>query len=356
MKREEGKISRKMILLISLIIEVGIVVFLPLLVGFFSPSKVFSVFVLVPSLLVAGLVFFCLVYFWWAPNNLYFTFVPEGRAKVVVKGDAFQRILIQWKGYNLKVDSEIDQVHDIGDITKGGSRQGGWFEKLFGGLKYYGFWPIKDIFIYDFSWTGINPNGEPQRHKKETLDYVLLKEDVYWVEILQAEDKALLPLDVQLVLPIRVINPYKALFRIQNWLEAVISRIAPAVRDRITEEEYREWIQSDKNLGQEIFEDLKKNDVFAQFEQEYGVRVRATEVRAINPGDKFREASLKEYLAQREAERIKIVYGAIKDQGDLGKLIRVVEGIENGEGNWVIPIPGGLTELLSKLGSEGSDR
>ncbi len=322
---------------------------------------------LILGVLLAALLLFLMVFFWWAPNNLFFTFVPEGRAKVVVKGDAFQRILIQWKGFSIRKDLEggLGQIRDVGDIVEGDAPQKGWFNSFFGGLKFYGFWPIEDIYLYDFTWTGIDPGGSPRKHEKETLDYILLKEDVYYAEVLKAEDKDLLPLDVKLILSIRVVNPYKALFRIQNWLEAVQGRIAPAVRNRITEKPYSEWIEpkrkdsatktEGKDLADEIYRDLEEAGILRTFEEDYGVKVNATEVREIDPGEELRNASLQEYLASREAARIETVYGAIAEQGEIGKMIRIAESMEKSGGTYLLPLPPQIMKLFQGEQGESHD-
>lgn len=302
---------------------------------------------------------FLLIYWWWAPNNLFFTFVPEGRAKVVVRGDAIRKVLIQWEGHVLT---------DARDVTERPTRK-----RFLGGLRWYGFWPFDDIYIYDFSWTNVRQNGEIQIHEKETLDYILLKDDTYWAKVEKAEDQKLLPLDIELVLTIRVLNPYKALFQVENWLETVINRTEPAVRDRITEDTYENWIVKPKDLADRIVSDLETKELLREFKERYGVDLRAIEVRAIDPGKEYRDATVAKYLAEKEkdkilvqaeaererikkvaqgeTQRIKKVYAQVQEFGDLGKLVRILEAMEKspGEGaKWVIPLPG-MTELLSQV-------
>ncbi len=347
--------NRGLILVTSLAVGVA----LGCIIWFFLPvNAALKSFVLLAALPATS---FLLVYFWWAPNNLFFTFVPEGRAKVVVRGDAFKKALLQWEGHKLAMFSSQD--HNAGDVIEGGLN----LRKHFlGGLRFYGFWPIDDIYLYDFSWTNVLQDGTVQPHPKQTLDYCLVKKDVYWAKVWKAEDKKMLPLDVELVLTIRILNPYKALFRVQNWLETTINRIEPAVRNAISRKAYKTWIGGEADLADKIYKQEEVDDLLKEFRSDLGVDVRAIEVRSINPTtaevDRAREATLKKYFAEQDRERITVeaeaerrrlnaVYGTIQEFGDLGKMIRLLEALEKspGEGSkLILPIPG-MADLISQV-------
>lgn len=90
-KEEKRPMKRGWILFWSFVLEASVIAALLLPAPFIFPwsttaGLVFAVVDgLVAALVVLGLGFL-LVYFWWAPNNLFFTFVPEGRVKIVVRG------------------------------------------------------------------------------------------------------------------------------------------------------------------------------------------------------------------------------------------------------------------------------
>lgn len=256
-----------------------------------------------------GIILLTIPLVWWglAPRNLFFTFVEEGTAKAVMrgattkkvttpegkvykvtKGGQLRRVLIQWEGYTLDRES---------NVVEGRER---WHP--FGGLRYYGFWPFAQIYTYLFEWTGVAENGEVQSHPKEKLDYILLKDDVYWAKVENAEDKELLPLNVEVILTQRVVNPRKALFAVQSWLETIINRTKPAVRDSVTTEGYKELISKTKAIGEEIYKELEKELLREEFRDRYGIDVRKLEVKEINPREDYRDATLKKWLGQQEAE------------------------------------------------------
>lgn len=347
--------NRGLILTISLVIEAALACVIWFLLPLNATLKIFILLAALPA------TSFLLVYFWWAPNNLFFTFVPEGRAKVVVRGDAFKKVLLQWEGHILAESSSRD--HEAGDVIEGGLDLRKYF---LGGLKFYGFWPLDDIYLYDFSWTNMLQDGTVQPHPKQTLDHCLVKIDVYWAKVWMAEDQKMLPLDVELVLTIRVLNPYKALFRVQNWLETTINRIEPAVRNAISRKAYKTWIGGKADLADEIYKQKEVDDLLKEFRSNLGVDVKAIEVRSINPTtaevDRAREATLKRYFAEQDRDRITVeanaekkrleaVYGTIQEFGDLGKMVRLLEALEKspGEGSkWVLPVPG-MADLISQI-------
>ncbi|MCD6528227.1 SPFH/Band 7/PHB domain protein [bacterium] len=303
-----------------------------------------------------GLSLFLLIWFVLAPRNLWFTFVKEGTAKVVVRGDKFEKALIQWEGYTFDKKWNVVEGKEP------------WHP--FGGLRYYGFWPIKDIYIYDFEWTNVKGDGTIEHHPEEVLDYILLKEDVYYFKIETAEDIELLPMELEVVMTVRVVNPYKALFVVQNWLETVINRTRPAIRDAVTQKRYDELIKNKEAVGREIYKILRRRKLLEEFQNRYGVEVRKIEVKEINPGKEYREATLKKYLAEREKERITTladakkqelervaegeririekVYSQIRKFGDLGRLIRALEAMEKSPlaANMTVQAIPGLSEML----------
>lgn len=309
---------------------------------------------------VLGIGGFLLIYFWLAPKNRWFTFVKEGTAKFVVKGDKFEKCLIQWEKWTF----DYKEKHpNKWNAISGDERY------LFGGLRFYGLWPLFDIHIYKFRWSGVTEEGKIQ-HKEEWLDFILLKDDVYWCEIEQCEDKNLFPLDLELLLTIRVKNPYKAHFAIQNWLETVINRMKPFIRGYITQKTYEEWITIRDSLGEELRKMLDTVGLLKEFDDWYGVEVKKVEVKEINPPEGYREKTIAPYLAELdrkamvvratgekeaivqkaegEKSRIETVYAEIQKFGDLGKLTRALEAMEKSPlaASLSIQAIPGLSEIL----------
>jgi hypothetical protein len=241
-----------------------------------------------------------------APSNRFYTFVDEGTAKIVLKGGKFSKALIQWEGYTLNRDT-WDVVPD-GKVIK----EKKWKEPfhLFGGLRFYGLWPLWDIGYYRLRWWDYQlterATREPKFHE-EYLDYVLLKPDVYWTKIGNAETKVpeeRIPVDVDFLVTMRVINPYKVIFRAPiSWVENVMNRLEVKFRTLIATKSFDELsrLKADKHaLWQEFV-----NDPFVKntLKREWGVQidVGGIEIRDINMTKEYQDALAAQRRQQLEA-------------------------------------------------------
>ncbi len=355
-EQEKEGIRRGWVLFYSALIEMVIIVIPSIFSRILGVSGGWARIITVGQYLAVLITGFSLIYFWWARRNLFFTFVPEGRVKIVVRGDEVRKILLRWRGHILAAEASEGEDIDVWDVIEGKPPK-----RFFGGLIFYGWWPLDDIYVFKFGWTNMALDGKPQVHPKKTIDYVLTKEDLYLAVVTKAEDKNLLPVDISIVLPIRVINPYKAVFVVQNWLETVMNRIISTVRNTFTEDSYKNWISLDIDLADRIINRMK-DFLERECKKHYGIEVRAVEVRDIDPGEEYRKATLQKYLAEREKEaiivraeaekkRIETVYETIQKYRDLGKLVQVVEALKESPKDgtkWIIPLPG-MSDILSKV-------
>lgn len=327
----------------------GTILLLMVVAFVFQMSGFLKAFVaLIVAFAIWLIVAFPLAYFVLAPQNLFFTFIKEGTAKFVVRGDKFHNCLMQWESYTFDYSKRHPEKWNIVPESAGHPPE----KHLLGGLRFYGPWPLDDIAVHKFQWTGITEGGK-ENPKKEWLDYILLKDDVYLCKVPDAEDKNLLQLELQIFLTIRVINPYKAQFAVQQWLEAVINRTQPMLRRYVAQFSYEELLPKKQEAGGEIWNDLVSAGLLGEtgeFCSRYGVEVRAIEIAQINPPDEWRKTTLLRFTAEKEAEaivakakgnkqamiteaegnkeRIKMVYEQINALGDVGKLIRTLEAAE----------------------------
>jgi hypothetical protein len=362
-KEAQKEMGRGEILIRSMFIELIVVAILCVSPCFLPIGIIWKILIIGLGLILTLVMDFFLIYLWWAPNNLFFTFVKEGTVKTVVKGHKFYKALVQFKGYRLNNPKTMVAV--VRGVDK---------KHWFGGLRYYGLWPVMDIFVYPFQWTGITEGGKLEPHEIEWLDYIYVKDDIYGFEVLEAEDKELMPLNIILTFTVRIINPYKALFVIENWYETLINRSRPYVRDFLTTGTYREFIADPQRIGIGISQRLEEEEILKELKGRYGIDIRKIEVNAINPANKeFRDATMEKVLAERKKEavivqaeaekrRLEIVaegekgridteYGAVEKFGFLGEKVRSLEALEKspGKGSKVVVIPADLVSLASNV-------
>lgn len=285
---------------------------------FFFIGTVVCIISMMPMLMISfwvGLIFvlssflsmFLLVFFVLAPRDIFFTIVEEGTAKIVVRAKQFRKALIQWKGYTLDKDWNV---------------VGGKEFHILGGIRFFGLWPLDKIYEYEFEWKGLQPDGITARpHVPEKLKHIFLKQYVYYAQVEKAEDKQRLPLNICYVLTIQIQNPYKALFNVHKWLAVTLGRITPEIRNVIGQKEYKDLIKDLGGIAEQIKESITKKNIVQILLDDYGVDVKDTKILTIDPPEVLREATLVEFKAELEKNRL-----TIEAEG------KKVEKVKQGEG------------------------
>ena len=273
---------------------------------------------------------------WLAPKNIFWTLVEEGTVKIVVFGEGFFKALIQWKGRTFDNNKTCNVVEeekwykdgDLLDVVEIENEAAGavrvqttppsepelvlgaektrkdkhWLD--IGGARYYGFWPFKKIYEYKFRWTSVRENGEFVRHE-EVLDKISLKDFIYGAELDAAETKDNIPVDILFVIGLRIVNPQKALFNVQDWLEKVINTIKALLREYISRTDYQEALSSVKNIGEIIEGELEEAEIMERFRDEYGVELIPDEIKIkdFSPPEEYQKGAAKKKAAEWERQR-----------------------------------------------------
>lgn len=235
------------------------------------------------------------IYFWLAPNNIFFTLVNEGTAKIITTGGAAVNVLMQYKNYAL--DSNWNIV-----FTQGATQT-----SLFGigGLRLYGIWPFRQVYTYDFSWVSVDQYGGKKEHVEEGLDYVLVKPTIYGVDLAKAETKypERIPLNIQFLVTVRVINPYKVLFSApSDWNEKLLARLNGFLRGWVANKEMDE-ILSLKGSSREMWSDLNSRNLHLSvdyFLKEWGVKLEENgiDMRDVSMSDEYQKAAASERIME----------------------------------------------------------
>ena len=167
-----------------------------------------------------------------------FTIVKEGTAKALMKLGAFSEFFFQWQEHWIDVEWNVWKKGEEGKNKKNWA-----FGKIFGGLYFY-IWPLYNIYKYPLRWSDLRRVDEvegkiekPQFHDEKERDHVMLKAAVYWTKVFQVETRPpeRIPLNVEILMTIRVINPFRFLFIAPPTpLEDVFARVEALMRPRIT--------------------------------------------------------------------------------------------------------------------------
>lgn len=235
------------------------------------------------------------------------TYVAEGTAKNVIRFGGYVKTLLAKKGYKLSSDGYVVPLQ-IGERPQ--------YPAILGGLRWVSLLKplgIDKIYSRTMRWVKALPDGTFELRADENTDFVLAGTQVqYGLEFSSAEDKTKLPLSGKMTMTAMIVNPYKALFLVREWFDALVGRVLPRVRQYISEHEYDKIIndpgtQLDKDvfdlLGQPDRADPQNRSILKILRDEYGIELVALETVNVDPPEGYREATLAKWKAQQTADK-----------------------------------------------------
>ncbi len=278
-------------------------------------------------------------------KEVLFLTVPEGRAKSVEYNEKFNHFRISYAGHEFAgmlpdATLEPDQAEFWEIVTYNHpARNYNLTEKLFNvpayeGLHYMGLPYIARVPRYRFTWTEwaqkkdrdgkVSVEKEPIPHE-EFIGHILVQPDVYFIQVAEAATKEGVPVTIRILLTIQVNNPYKARYRVQDWLEAVTNQAEADVRTFIATEEFLNILtvsagnvqgvtavtistQSKAELEAMLSDGLKR------YRNDYGVTVSLSQIQSAEPAGpeaaKYRALVTAEFEANAKAKQVTIAADA----------------------------------------------
>jgi len=226
---------------------------------------------------------------------LRFTIVKEGTAKAIMRLGGIEKMVMSWKGN--KLDEDWNVV--LGKA---------WLQ-LPGGLRFVGFWPIDKVHKYNFRWRGLELVGGKEQvefHEKE-IDYIQVRSDVYWTEIIGVETAKpeRIPVNLEFLITVRAVNPYKALFKAPtNWNENMMARLNAMFTGWVSGAKKLDDLLSLRKKPETIWEELKDDPLVKMFKTDWGLEIaeNGIELRAVTPHPTYQEAAARRRQMELEAE------------------------------------------------------
>jgi hypothetical protein len=266
---------------------------------------------------------FALLVYLLANLNLFFTQVDEGRAKAIKRNGRFIFAVMSYSGHTFRVDTPNpptiqEEMWDVVPFPAGA--HGRWYLPFLTNIRWIGFPPFSAVHIYRFKWTSLE-QGQQDEHGLESLyktsekmiDYILVQDDVYVSQIPTVECSDKIPLNLSLVVGLRVTNVFKALFRVEQWLEASLNVINARMRDFVAARSYDEVIKirrpgqaqpDDTDTALAVLDEFYRS-VKDQIEKDWGVKVKFVRLDKVDPGSdlaaEFIRATTQLYVAQQKA-------------------------------------------------------
>jgi len=124
--------------------------------------------------------------------------------------------------------------------------------------------------------SGVDENGNPRYHTERWIDYIFLQPDVYWGDVKKAEDKESLPIDLEFTVVLRITNPYKALFDINDWFTTTMNLLRPQIRGFVSTMRYEDIVAKKKAFSEAIKNQLSKADYVDDRLMQAGEKISST--------------------------------------------------------------------------------
>jgi len=261
---------------------------------------------------------------WLADGNVLFTTVPEGTAKAVLKSKTLDHIVMSLKGFHLNKPGSYwyDSDLPLWEVVKnkpGIKYEDRNFLSRWLGIYYVGIPPFRTVYEYLFEWNEmrLGTNGSKEVwSRKERTDFIYAVAFPYIFIVDEAETQDRLPVDVEIQATVRVVNPYKALFDTENWMEVVSGALIAASRNFIGSEDYGDLVSEirktrsgDQASCQLCTSVLKLNDALengtAGIHERYGVVIDMVDILRVDiAGERKAEildATVQKYTADQKA-------------------------------------------------------
>ncbi len=301
------------------------------------------------GLVIAAVVGLALLVYQLAQSKVFFTSPKEGTVEFVMAGNSIRNMILVWKGHQKHGVPKPDDAFAEYEVEVSPSNQPqrltgrralnplNWGESF--GIYWVGLWPFYKIYRYDFFWVeekideGTN-QLVPFARKATKEDnggqtpfaYVNDFNYVFFVNDVKTKDGV--PLKLSFIVTIRLVNPYKALFLGEDWLQRAGGAISLMTIRYAGVLSYEEIIANkpapipiiDSRTGGIIetphtLEDLIKMLADGQphggldhdLLTEYGVRIVAAKTNAIDFADgtaaaEYSKATTQRYVAEQKGQ------------------------------------------------------
>ncbi len=278
-KRKQARNKGLVIMAFAIIIGIALIAI--------SISNIFLLIgAIIATMVIIIIIAFIVLYFLWAKYDLITCNVNEGYCKVVVVGEKFQGILFNHKGKAMSKNWDIVDENSPDAFYK---------DKSIWGMHII--WPLVlgKVYTHILAWRKYDFLKKTPIDRRELLTQTSLMAYPFYIETLQAEDKDRAPLDLFTVVTMRIVNPYKALFKITTeWIEVATPKIQGTYVAYIKLHSFQEMLENVKSLGDSIFDEMKQpGGIFEELRDIYGVEIISIDVIEIIGGDKDMQAAIK---------------------------------------------------------------
>ncbi len=181
-----------------------------------------------------------------------------------------------------------------------------------GGLRHIGMFPFYRVKRMKMRWTSRepipNPGGDSQIKyrfitKSERITALLLRDDVYFFQRNNVESNEGIPVRILVAVTARIVNPWKAVYGSQYWLEALEAQLDSEIVQSIGNFKYKQLFEEKESFNEKLLEALYK--IIARQRAEYGIEIKLIQC-DFNPdgpdAQKYRRLTTLDYEAEQKGK------------------------------------------------------
>jgi hypothetical protein len=289
-----------------------------------------SVVAILYLLFISPLIFLGILFLirWMGKEHFLFTLVEERTGQVIERYGKFRKAVMSVSGWKFRGNRERileagGQLADfesklypgdpdpwdiVPDPVSDHIRR--FPSSLMGGIHLLGIPFIDQVKGYKQIWTSREEKPELSGEiayvyktvEKTLFAVLLLQEDVYYIQISNAEDKNGLNLKIRLAITATALNLVKATYGVTHWLEALENQLGAEVVKWTREYAYKEI---NTVTGKATAEDFLSHSWIARrILVEYGVDIRLIQIDNVDPPENYRDLTLAVYMADQKAQAI----------------------------------------------------
>lgn len=287
-----------------------------------------------------------------AKSDILVTEIEEGSAKAIMKSESFLRFVMSFEDHHLNdpeaawyddrfPEWEVHRRNPSESASRAFDNRSGLMHWL--GLYFVGIPPFRNVHTYEFKWNEMKLNMET--HKEDVwsrdcpTDFIYVKDFAYVVVLDGAETEEGIPLDVQYQLVVKITNPYKALFKVDDWMQVLTGIANRRARNYIGGRGYDQLLSETDKKDEQTDDPEERPDDFShqlvrlndrltddsedaeRYERglrgRYGITVVSANLQTLEVTgplrDKIVEASVQRFTADREAYSIRALGQANAD-------------------------------------------
>jgi regulator of protease activity HflC (stomatin/prohibitin superfamily) len=248
----------------------------------------------------------------FAERDLFATYISPGDGKMILRGNEFHDFHISMPGFHLNhPDAEYftDKADPWEILPNEEGKTDDYYDVRPLWMRKFGFYPVgipfqRKVNEEIFEWK--QESGGEIIHRRELTR--IFKVNAFPYAIIQREviSKDGLPMKLTYIVGLRIVNPYKALIRTEDWLVQLEAAIQQAVRNWASGFDFMELISQTDETGdaaqKEDFEKMVKA-IAEEMHKRFGVVIDSADLKAPMPDGPEAQAYLDSIAAPFQAEQ-----------------------------------------------------